>query len=66
VENPRLTRRANHGHIDIIAKSYSPSRESAAGFFVGEAQSCKSSFVLPKFVRRIFIKFDTSGKSPAH
>jgi len=35
----RLTRRANQGHFDIIAKTTRPAPKPAAGFLIGEGQN---------------------------
>jgi hypothetical protein len=40
----RLTRRANQGHVTIIADIVSPRRKPAAGFFVGGDAIRKDSF----------------------
>jgi hypothetical protein len=52
-------------HIDIVARLYGPRRKPAAGFFIAQCKACERGFGLPKPVRRIFIKFDTSGNSLA-
>jgi hypothetical protein len=47
-------------------KDYTASAEAVIGLSNLCRLDCKSGFVLPKLVRRIFSKFDSSGKSPAH
>jgi hypothetical protein len=40
----RLTRRANQGHLDIIAKIIELAPEPAAGFLTSEGQELKKRF----------------------
>jgi hypothetical protein len=56
-----LTRRANQVHFDILGKDYTARAETRSGFSDLCRVDCKSGFVLPKLVRRIFSKFDSSG-----
>ncbi|MBV9459013.1 MAG: hypothetical protein JO141_16040 [Bradyrhizobium sp.] len=57
-----MTRRANQGHFDIIGKTIRPAPRFGSGLSHLWGVDCKSGFVLPKLVRRIFSKFDSSGK----
>jgi len=66
-----LTRRANQGHISIIADIVEPAPETAAGFSVSQ-DNRRGGFNLSKPFPRIFRNwvaarkwFDMSGKSPA-
>jgi hypothetical protein len=66
-----LTRRANQGHIGIIADIVEPAPETAAGFSLHKTIG-QGGFNLSKPFRRIFRnlltirkRFDMSGKSPA-
>jgi hypothetical protein len=53
----RLTRRANQGHFDII-EDYTARAETISGLSHLSRIDCKSGFVLPKLVHRIFIEFE--------
>jgi hypothetical protein len=66
-----LTRRANQGHIGIIADIVEPAPETVAGFCISQ-DNHQGGFDLSKSFRRIFRSlltfrkwFDMSGKSPA-
>jgi hypothetical protein len=66
-----LTRRANQGHIGIVADIVEPAPETAAGFSFHKTIG-QGGFNLSKPFRRIFRnlltirkRFDMSGKSPA-
>jgi len=66
-----LTRRANQGHIGIIADIVEPAPETAAGFSFHKTIG-QGGFNSSKPFRRIFRnsftarkRFDMSGKSPA-
>jgi hypothetical protein len=66
-----LTRRANQGHIGIIAGIVEPAPETAAGFYISQ-DNHQGGFDSSKPFRRIFgslltirKRFDMSGKSPA-
>jgi hypothetical protein len=61
----RLTRRANQVQIGIIDETIEPAPRNRQRVFRWRAQNSGSGFDAPKTIRRIFIKFDTSGKSPA-
>jgi hypothetical protein len=62
----RLTRRANQVHIGILDETIKPAPLTRRrAFTLSGARVCDAGFSVPNVVRGIFIKFDTSGKSPA-
>jgi hypothetical protein len=54
----RLTRRAKSGAFRHHRKDYTAGAETGSGLSNLRRVDCKSGFVLPKLVRRIFIKFE--------